>query len=70
MRYSITSNCKNLSINWEKKFFWEKWNFETIANSAHTAEFLALGKHGVSPCKVWETFFTKKGFRGGTSFKG
>ena len=38
MRYSITSNFKNLSINWEK------WNFEPIVNSAHTAELLTLTK--------------------------
>ena len=23
---------------------WKKWSFETIANSAHTTELLALGK--------------------------
>ena len=45
MRYSITSNFKNLSMIWEKYVFhWEKWNFEPITNSAHTAEFLALRK--------------------------
>ena len=38
MRYSITSNFKNLSINWGK------WNFEPIVNSAHTAELLTLTK--------------------------
>ena len=31
MRYSITSNFKNLLMNWEKYvFYWEKWNFEPI----------------------------------------
>ena len=25
-------------------FLWEKWNFESIGNSANTAEFLALKK--------------------------
>ena len=34
-----------LSKNWEKyAFHWEKWNFEPIGNSVHTAEFLPLGK--------------------------
>ena len=29
MRFSITSNFKNLSMNWEKYvFYWEKWNFD------------------------------------------
>ena len=33
MRYSITSNFKNLFMNWEKYvFYWEKWNFEPIMN--------------------------------------
>ena len=45
MRYSITSNDKSLSMNWEKYVFhWKKWNFEPIMNSAHTAELLALLK--------------------------
>ena len=46
IRYSISSNFKNLSRNWGKYIFhcWEKWNFETIVNSGHTAEFVALGK--------------------------
>ena len=39
MRYSITL------VNWEKYVFdWEKWNFQPIASSVHTAEFLALRK--------------------------
>ena len=37
MRYLITSNCQNLSMNWEK------WNFEPITNSEHTTEFLTFG---------------------------
>ena len=45
MRYSITSNCNNVSMNMEKYVFQlEKLNFEPTANSAHTAERLALGK--------------------------
>ena len=45
MRYKITSNCKNVSMNWQKYVFrWEKWNFDSIANSAHTAASLDLGK--------------------------
>ena len=45
MGYSITSNFKNLSMNWEKyAFHWEKWIFEPIMNSALTAERLALVK--------------------------
>ena len=33
MRYSITSNFNNLSMNWEKYvFYWEKSNFEPIMN--------------------------------------
>ena len=35
---------KNLSKNWEKYFLWGKCNFEHIANSAHTAGCLALGR--------------------------
>ena len=45
MKYSITSICKNLSMNSQKYVLhWKKWSFETIANSAHTTELLALGK--------------------------
>ena len=43
MRYSITSNCKNFTINREKNVFrWEKWNLELTENSAHTAAFATL----------------------------
>ena len=39
MRYSISSNFKNLSMNWEKYLFhWEKYNFQPIENFAHTTE--------------------------------
>ena len=45
MRYSIISNLKNLSINWEKYVFdWKKTNFETIANYVRTAKLLLLGR--------------------------
>ena len=45
MRHFISSNFKNLVMNLEKYVFhWEKWNFEPIMNSAHTAERLALVK--------------------------
>ena len=45
MRYFISSNFKNLSVNWKKYVFhWEKWDFEPIMNSAHVAELLALVK--------------------------
>ena len=47
MRYSITSNFKNLSINWEK------WNFEPIVNSAHTAELLTLTKAWINIWTIW-----------------
>ena len=41
----VSSNFKNLSINLDKYVFhWEKWKFEPIGNSAHTAEVLAYGK--------------------------
>ena len=41
----VSSNFKNLSINWDKYVFrWEKWNFEPNENSAHTAEVLTYGK--------------------------
>ena len=41
----VSSNFKNLSINWDKYVFrWEKWNFEPNENSAHTGEVLAYGK--------------------------
>ena len=38
-----SENCRNLSINLEK------WNFESIVNFAHPAEFLALEKHSYYP---------------------
>ena len=45
MRYSISSNFENLSMNREKSVsHWEKWNFGPKGNCAHTAHFLALGK--------------------------
>ena len=45
MKYSNNSNCKKLSMNWQKYVFpWEKWNFELIANSTHIAQLMALGK--------------------------
>ena len=45
MRYSITSNFKNLSFSWEKYvYYWEKWNFDLIMNSTHKVEPLVLGK--------------------------
>ena len=38
-------NFGSLSKNWEKyDIHWEKWNFEHIGNSVHTAEFWVLGK--------------------------
>ena len=44
MRYCITSNFKNLSVNKEKYiFYWEKLNFEATVNFALKAEILALG---------------------------
>lgn len=39
-----------------------------IANSVHTAESLALGKHGASLPKVFRQFFPKKLFVGRQSF--
>ena len=45
MRYFISSNFKNLSMNWEiYVFYWEQWNFEPILNYAYMAERLALVK--------------------------
>ena len=45
MRYSISSNFKNLLMNWVKYvFYWEKLNFVSIGNFAHTAGFLTLEK--------------------------
>ena len=45
MRYFVSSNFKNLSINWEKYIFHrEGWNFEPIGNFVHTTEFLTIGK--------------------------
>ena len=45
MRYFISSNFKNLSMNWEKYVFhWKKWNLEPIMNSEHMAKLLALVK--------------------------
>ena len=45
MRYSITSNFKNLSFIWEKYVYhWEKWNFDFIMNSTHKVELLVVGK--------------------------
>ena len=45
MRFSISSNFKNLSINHVKYVFhWEKLNFEPTGNFEHTTEFLILGK--------------------------
>ena len=44
MRYFVSSNFKDVSMNWEKYVFhWEKWDFELI-KSAHMAELLALLK--------------------------
>ena len=45
MKYLISFDSKNLSMNWEKLIFqWEKWNFEPTGNSLHTTEILAFGK--------------------------
>ena len=45
MRHSITSNFKNLSMNWETfVLHLERWNFEPIMNSVHTTKSLALRK--------------------------
>ena len=45
MRYFISSNFINLSVNWKKYvFYWEKWDFQPIMNSAHMAELLAFVK--------------------------
>ena len=42
---------KNLSMNWKKyDFHWEEWNFQPIANSAHTVGFLTLGNENMK-CK-------------------
>ena len=42
MRYFISLNFKNLSMNWEKYVFhWEKWKIEPIINSAHMRGLLA-----------------------------
>ena len=44
MRYSITSNLRIYQRIGKNMFFhWEKLNFEHTGDSAHTAEFLALG---------------------------
>ena len=43
--YSLSSNVKDLSMNLDEHvFLWEKWNFESIGNSAHTTEVFASGK--------------------------
>ena len=43
--YFISSNSKNLSINWENMFsIGEKWNLEPMGNFAYNTEFLILGK--------------------------
>ena len=45
MRYSISSNFKNLLLNWVKYVFQrEKWNFEPIGNFAYTTGFLNFRK--------------------------
>ena len=45
MKYLISFDFKNLSMNWEKLIFhWEKWNFEPTGNSVHTTDIVALGK--------------------------
>ena len=45
MRYFISSNFQNLSMNWENYVFhWKKWNFEPITNSVHTAEIKTLNE--------------------------
>ena len=45
MKYLISSNFKNLSMNWGKYVFHlEKWNFKLIMNSVHTVELLAIVK--------------------------
>ena len=47
----------NLSMNWEKyDFHWEEWNFQPIANSAHTIGFLALGNENMK-CKHFKYKF-------------
>ena len=46
----------NLSMNWEKyDFHWEEWNFQPIANSAHTIRFLALGNENTSNTSLYST---------------
>ena len=41
MAYSMTPNCKNLSMIWEISVFYsEKLSFEPIKNSVHTAVFM------------------------------
>ena len=45
MRYSISPNFKNLSMNWVNYVFQlEKWNFEPNGNFVHTTGFLTLRK--------------------------
>ena len=59
MRYYISSNFKNLSMNWDKYVFnWEKWNFDPKGNSALTAVFLVLEK-----ALVLHTFFSSNLWR-------
>ena len=46
MRYSISSNFKNLSMNWVKYVFHlEKWNFAPNRNFVYTTGFLTLRKY-------------------------
>ena len=45
MRYFISSNFENLSMNWQTYVFhWEQLNFEPIMNYVHTAERFVLVK--------------------------
>ena len=45
MRYFISSNFENLSMNLEKYVFhYEKWNFEPSMDYVHTVELLVLVK--------------------------
>ena len=51
---------QNLSKNWEKYISnWEKWNFESIGNFAHIAEFPALWKPWIF---VWKHLYEMKAF--------
>ena len=70
MRYSITSSCKNLSMNWIKSFPMVKMEFQVHCKFCTYLRIFDLRKAFFSPPLKHRILFSKKCFSRGTNVFG